>query len=105
MNEFSLLSEIVLILLFVAIGIFGSLAIQSKSVKSFQFQVSLIIIIWILGEIVEISHDVGLISLEKFDSLPSLIHMSAMLLIGIVFWLRYYFAKRQGKRVVDDLYD
>lgn len=105
MNEFSLLSEIVLILLFVAIGIFGSLAIQSKSVKSFQFQVSIIIIIWILGEIVEISHDVGLISLEKFDSLPSLIHMSAMLLIGIVFWLRYYFAKRQGKRVVDDLYD
>ena len=105
MSEFLILSEISLVLLFVAIGIFGSLAIQSKSVKSFQFQVAMIIIIWILGEIVDVSDDVGLISLDEFDSLPSLIHMSAMLLIGIVFWLRYYFAKMQGKKLVDDLYD
>ena len=105
MTEFTILSEFVLILLFIAIGIFGSLAIQSKSIKSFQFQVAVIILVWILGEIVEITYDVGVISLDEFDSLPSLIHMSAMILIGIVFWLRYYFAKQQGKSLVDDIYD
>jgi len=105
MTDFTLLSEFGLILLFIAIGIFGSLVIQSKSLKSFQFQISLIIIIWILGEIIDISDDVGILSLDEFASLPYLIHMSAMILLGIVFWLRYYFAKRQGKTLVDDLYD
>ena len=105
MSEHFVFGDTTFVLLLVAIGIFGSLAVQSKSVKSFQFQISMILIIWIVGEIVEISGDMGLIHLESFEELPSVIHMIAMIMISIVFWLRFYYAKRSGKKLVDELYE
>jgi len=105
MTEISLVGYITLILLLVAVGIFGSLAIKSKSVKSFQFQISIVLIIWIAGEVVDFSGEMELLQLGNFEELPSVIHMAAMILISIVFWLRFYFAKRSGKRLADDLYE
>ena len=105
MSEISLLGDITLVLLLVAVGIFGSLAVQSKSVKSFQFQIAIILIIWIVGEIVDISGDMGMIQLDGFEELPAVIHMISMILISVVFWLRFYFAKRSGKKLADNLYE
>ena len=105
MSEVFVLADLTLVLLLVAIGIFGSLAVQSKSVKSFQFQIAIILIIWIAGEIVDISGEIGLLQLTNFEILPSIIHMIAMILISVVFWLRFYFAKRSGKKLADDLYE
>jgi len=105
MSEISPLADITLVLLLVAVGIFGSLAVQSKSVKSFQFQIAIILIVWIVGEIVEISGDIGMIQLDAFEELPAVIHMIAMIMISVTFWLRFYFAKRNGKKLVDDLYE
>jgi len=105
MSEVFVLGDLTLVLLLVAVGIFGSLAVQSKSVRSFQFQIAMILIIWIAGEIVDISGDMGLLQLTNFEILPSIIHMIAMILISVVFWLRFYYAKRSGKRLADDLYE
>ena len=105
MSEIFILGDITLVLLLIAIGIFGSLAVQSKSVRSFQFQIAIILIIWIAGEIVDISGEMGVLEMSSFETLPSVIHMIAMILISVVFWLRFYFSKRSGKRLVDDLYE
>lgn len=105
MSEIFVLGDITLVLLLVAVGIFGSLAVQSKSVRSFQFQIAMILIIWIAGEIVDISGEMGLLVLSNFEMLPSIIHMVAMILISVVFWLRFYYAKRSGKRLSEELYD
>ena len=105
MSEIFILGDITLVLLLIAVGIFGSLAVQSKSVKSFQFQIAVILIIWIVGEIVEISGEMGMIQLSSFEELPAVIHMIAMIMISVTFWLRFYFAKRSGKRLADDLYE
>ncbi|MFQ5476422.1 MAG: hypothetical protein ACE5DT_05255 [Nitrosopumilus sp.] len=97
-----IMGDFTLILLLIAIGIFGSLAIQSRSLKSFQFHISIIVIIWIVAEVIDISNDMGII---EFQSLSHFIHLAAMVLIGITFWLRFYYAKRSGRKIVEDIYD
>ncbi|MGQ0792127.1 MAG: hypothetical protein ACT4NJ_07915 [Nitrosopumilaceae archaeon] len=105
-SDFSpFLSDITLILLMISVGIFGSLAVQARSLKSFQFHISLIVIVWIVGEIIGISNQIGLIELVEFESLPEIIHLLAMVLIGLVFWMRFYFAKRSGKKLIEEIYD
>ena len=105
MSEIFPLVDVTLVFLLVAVGIFGSLAVQSRSVRSFQFQVAIIILVWIAGEIVDITGEVGLIELSTFDDLPAIIHMVAMVLIAVVFWLRFYYAKLSGRRLIDDVYE
>lgn len=105
MTELFLLGNITLILLLVAIGIFGFLAVQSKKVKSFQFQISIILIIWITGEIVDISGEMKVVEFANFELLASVIHMITMILISTLFWVRFYYSKRRGKKLSDDLYE
>jgi len=105
MSEQVAFGDLTFILLLIAVGIFGSLAVQSKNVKSFQFQISMILIVWIGGELVEIFGDMGYMKLENFEILPSVIHMAAMIMISLVFWARFYFAKKSGKKLVDEVYD
>jgi len=46
-----IMSNITVILLLVALGIFVWLVVRSKSIRSFQFQMSIFLVVWILGEI------------------------------------------------------
>lgn len=105
MTEVNLSFNLTLVLLFIAVGIFGSLAIQSKSIKSFQFHITIIILIWILGEIMELTNNFGILELRPLEILPSLIHMISMFLIGVVFWLRYYYSRLTGRKLIDDVFD
>src|SRR5215472_3625005 len=59
-----LMDNITTALLFVALGIFVWLAVLSKNIRTFQFQISIFIIIWIFGEIAGILRDSGIISLS-----------------------------------------
>ena len=105
MTEVNLFSNLTLILLFVAIGIFGSLAVQSKNIKSFQFHITIIILIWIVGQIMSQTDNFGIVELHALDILPATLHMIAMALIGIVFWLRYYYSRLSGRKLIDDVFD
>jgi hypothetical protein len=46
-----IMSNITVILLLVALGVFVWLVARSKSIRSFQFQMSIFLVVWILGEI------------------------------------------------------
>jgi hypothetical protein len=63
-----LLNSITIILLLGALGIFLWLAARSKNIRSFQFQLSIFIIIWILGDMVSILHDNGVVVFSALES-------------------------------------
>ena len=61
-----LMNSITIMLLLGALGIFVWLADQSKKIRSFQFQMSIFIIIWILGDMVSILYDNGIVVFQLF---------------------------------------
>ena len=66
-----LISDFTLYLLFTGLGIFGWLAWRSHSVKSFQFQISMFLLVWIVGEFVSTLHEVGLFNFpHEFHDRP-----------------------------------
>jgi len=96
-------NEITMVMLFVAIGIFAGLALQSRKIKSFQLQMSIIIMIWVAGEIVGVLARNGILDLNTFEGVGHQIHLLSMIAIGAVFWLRFYHAKKQGKKFIDEI--
>ena len=105
MIESFAMGDLTLILLIIAIGIFGSLAIQSRNVKSFQFQISMILILWIFGEVIHLFEETTSSTMLNFEVIPSIIHMIAMIMICIMFWLRFYYAKRSRGSATSDACD
>ena len=91
-------------LLFISLGIFGWLVIKSHSIRTFQFQISAFIIIWIVGEIVNI-----IISMNEIDhgieDIGMQIHLVAMVLFAVLLWARFYYSRRAGKKIVDETSD
>ena len=55
------MSSITITLLFGALGLFVWLAARSHNVRTFQFQLSIFITIWILGDMISILHDNGIV--------------------------------------------
>jgi hypothetical protein len=95
-----LMDNITPILLFVALGIFIRLAIISKNVRTFQFQISIFIIIWILGEMAGILQDNGILNLSSFQSSVGLeIHVVSMVFFSVMLWLRYYYSRSAEKMI------
>ena len=101
-----LMDSITIMLLFVALGIFVWLAVRARNIRTFQFQISIFIIIWILGDLVSLLHDNGVII---FSGLPSAfgseIHLVSMLFFSAMLWTRYYYSDKNTKRIVEDVVD
>jgi len=95
----SLLDNITVIALLASIVIFSMLSLQSKNVRSFQFQISVFAVLWIVGELVSILHDHGVFS--KLDWLGMAIHVSSMVFLFSMLFLRFYYSKKSGKRLVE----
>jgi hypothetical protein len=103
MTWFLALATPTVILLFVALTIFGYLAIRSRNIRNFQFQISMIILVWITSEIIG-----NLIESSAFDTpIPKdiglWIHLISMTAISVTFCLRFYYSKRAGRRFIDDV--
>jgi hypothetical protein len=98
------MNNITTIMLFGALGIFVWIAIISKNVRTFQFQISIFIIIWILGEIVGILRDSGIIVLSTIQGDIGLeIHVVSMFFFSIMLWLRFYYSQRSGRKIIEDM--
>jgi membrane associated rhomboid family serine protease len=95
-----LMHQIVVGLLIVAIGIFGAVAVKSSGIRSFQFQISVFIMIWIVGELVDIMQDLGSFSLYD-PELGMEIHLASMVFFSVMLWLRFYFARQRQKKIVE----
>ena len=98
------MNNITIILLLIALGIFVWQVSRSKSIRSFQFQISIFLVVWILGEIVGSLEDNGIIVFPALQGNIGLeIHVVSMVLFGLMLWLRFYYAERSGKKMIEDV--
>jgi hypothetical protein len=97
------MSYVTLILSIMPLAIFIWLAVRSKNIRAFQFQISIFIAIYILGEIIEN------IRIAAFSSLPqdigSQIHVGSAIFFTIMVWFRFYYAEGSGKRMIESSTD
>jgi hypothetical protein len=99
-----IMSNITVILLLIALGIFVWLAARSKSVRSFQFQMSIFLVVWILGEIAGSLQDNGIIVFTALQGDIGLeIHTVSMVFFSIMLWFRFYYSERSGKKMIESL--
>ena len=106
MTEFELFPNyITLILLFIGIAVFSSLAVETRKIKSFQFQISLFIVIWVVGEIIDLLQGLGVIESILPSDLGIEIHLMSMIFFCGMILVRFYLAKQSGKTVIDNFQD
>ena len=99
-----IMSNITLILLLVALGIFVWLAARSKKIRSFQFQMSIFLIVWILGEITGSLQGSGVVIFPVLQGDIGLeIHTVSMVFFSIMLWFRFYYSERSGKKMIEGL--
>ena len=105
----SIASGLTTILLFIALIIFMWLAVRSRGITTFQFQISIFIVIWILGEIIGVLQEYQMVILSPFFNwLPDIslqIHLSSMIFLSVMLWIRFYHLERRQKKLIDDLSD
>ena len=94
-------SGLTLIILFMVLAVFGWLAIRYRNIKRFEFQMSIFIMVYVLGEILE---DYKIPSLST--SLPyvgSQIHIVSAVFLATILWHRLYSVKNSGREMIDKL--
>ena len=92
------MSDVTLALLLGSLVIFGYLAYRSANMRKFQFQISIFIIVWVVGEIIQNKRIAGIIPSPEIGLT---IHASSMVFLTIMLWLRLYYSKRQGKTMIE----
>ena len=97
------MSDITFILSLIPLIIFVWLAIRSKSIKTFQFQISIFIAVYILGELIENNRIAILSTLPP--NLGSQIHVGAAGFFTIMMWFRFYYAEKRGKKMIESNID
>lgn len=99
-----LMNNVTVILLLGALSIFVWLAARSRDIRSFQFQISIFIVIWVLGQVIGILQDSGIIELSPLlDDIALEIHVVSLVFLSIMLWVRFYYSERSGKRMIEDL--
>ena len=96
--------DLTLVLLVIALGIFVWLTARSRNIKSFQFQISIFILIWITGEIVDFfGKEEGVFGLFSTSEIGVYVHVLAMAMFSAMLWIRFYLSGKSGKRIADAL--
>jgi hypothetical protein len=90
---------VTLIILFMSLAIFGWLTVRNRNIRSFEFQITVFIVVYIIGEIIE---DYKIPSLWSIPYLGSQIHIVSAVLLAIILWLRLYSVRKSGK-MIDEL--
>jgi hypothetical protein len=97
------MSYVTLILSLIPLAIFVWLAVRSKNIRAFQFQISIFIAVYILGEIIENS------GIAIFSGLPpdigSQIHVGSAIFFTIMIWFRFFYAEKSGKKMIEGSID
>jgi len=96
-------SNVTFLLLLAALVIFGILTLQYKKIKSFQFQISMVLVILIISEIIDVMFDFEYLENPWLENLGSYIHVISMAGIALVFWARFYHSVKARKEFVDDV--
>jgi hypothetical protein len=95
------LEKIMPLLLLISLALFSWSAISAKSLRKFQFQMSIFIIIWIVGEIVRFLHEENIFTLFGMHDLGTVLHTIAMVFFALMLWIRFYYSRRSGKMMIE----
>lgn len=96
--------DLTFVLLLGCVPLFGYLAYRSKSVRTFQFQISIFILIWIAGEMINVMWRNGLISLSgPLRAIGYEIHLGSMIFFSVFLYARYYYSSRRGKQLIENV--
>ena len=93
------MSIITSILFSISLIFFGWSSFKSRSIKNFQFLISLFIGLYIIGELFEIKEIITFLNLP--DGLGSQIHAGATIFLTIVIWMRLYNSQKSIKSLED----
>jgi hypothetical protein len=89
-----------LIILFMSLAIFGWLTVRNRNIRSYEFQITVFIIVYIIGELLE---DYKIPSLSTLPYIGSQIHIVSAVLLAIILWLRLYSVKKSGRKTIDKI--
>jgi membrane associated rhomboid family serine protease len=96
--------DLTFFLLLACIALFGYLTFRSKNVRSFQFQISIFVLIWILGELANVLLYNGIISLPmSLQEIGYEIHLGSMIFFGIFLYARYYYSRKRGRELIENV--
>ena len=96
-----IIGNITSILLLIPLIIFIWLTIKSKNVKSFQFQLMVFILMYLVGQVIENNGDSIFFSMLPKD-FGSQIHVFAAAYFTIVMLFRFYYANPRKKKMIDN---
>jgi len=103
-NTIYSIGNITSLLILIPLIIFIWLAIKSKDIKSFQFQLMVFILMYFIGQVIENNGDRVFFSILPKD-FGSQIHVSAAAFFTIVILFRFYYAKPRKKKMIDNYKD
>jgi bacteriorhodopsin len=95
--------NLTLVLLVIALGIFVWLTARSRNIKNFQFQISMFIVIWITGEVVDLLGEEGVVEVFSTSEIGIYVHVLAMVMFSAMLWIRFYLSEKRGKTIADTL--
>jgi hypothetical protein len=98
---FLFLEKSTIFLLVISLGLFSWSAISSRNIRKFQFQMSIFVLIWIAGEIVRVLHEEGIFTIFGRSEVCMILHTIAMLFFSLMLWIRFYYAKKSGKMMIE----
>jgi hypothetical protein len=90
-----------MIFLLAALSIFVWLAVRSKDIRSFQFQISIFIIIWLLGGVVYILQDSEIIVSPLQADIGLELHVLSLIFLSVMIWVRFFYSQRNRKRAIE----
>ena len=91
------MSYVTLLLSLIPLAIFIWLAVRSNT---FQFQISIFIAVYIIGEIIENTR-IAAFSILPPDIGPQ-IHIGSAIFFTIMVWFRFYCAEKSGKKMIEN---
>lgn len=98
---FLFLDKSTIFLLVISLGLFSWSALSSRNIRKFQFQMSIFVLIWIAGEIARVLHEEGIFTIFGRSEVGMILHTIAMLFFSLMLWIRFYYAKKSGKMMIE----
>lgn len=103
MSETALLflEKSTIFLLVISLAVFSWSALSSRSLREFQFQMSIFVIIWVVGEIIRFLQEEKIFTIFGVGDLGTVLHTVAMIFFSLMLWIRFYYSRRSGKLMIE----
>jgi hypothetical protein len=95
------LEKSTIFLLVISLAVFSWSALSSRSLRKFQFQMSIFIIIWIIGELIRFLQEENIFTIIGIGDLGTVLHTIAMIFFSLMLWIRFYYSRRSGKLMIE----